>query len=505
MCADIRLFPGNPNDANREYLPEGIKGSDMVVNENGNNSQPYPAGLLECHGTIADQVEDTWYEYVPASYQGDKKVPLVFSMHGGLMSGWGQAVYTCWVQVAEREGFIVVFPNASKRRVWTIEIEAKKRAAITTPNEENAYLNAPPDDIADNHDIRFVLGLMEHIKSKYKIDETRVFMQGMSMGDLMTSQFTRHYGYLLAGSAGSGAPVDPGLLFSEDGQIKNAGGGVDIWQSRLELDAVAPHYHMETQQVVAKNLAYWKTVNQCEPIPQIKIIGEKNLAFFNGKAGHVVLCDVKNRDHGQTFDDAELVWDYLFSGASRGADGSIQHGETLLPRTGDTWALAAATDRSQVFFRNRLVAMDAPAIKHQKLKYHGLNGDSVVRDEYICVPLTMIAHVFGAELTFFDEGLSAELTLSTGVKLQIARGNTGCIVDGKVESMYCEAIWRGGFLYISLAWFCRRMYNMHVSICDGVLYATDHDAQLSLNMAVLIKELLQGKPQDATTAVEGEQ
>lgn len=22
--------------------------------------------------------------------------------------------------------------------------------------------------------------------------------------------------------------------------------------------------------------------------------------------------DVKNRDHGQTFDDAELVWDYLF-------------------------------------------------------------------------------------------------------------------------------------------------------------------------------------------------
>ena len=27
--------------------------------------------------------------------------------------------------------------------------------------------------------------------------------------------------------------------------------------------------------------------------------------------------DVKNRDHGQTFDDAEMVWDYLFSGVRK--------------------------------------------------------------------------------------------------------------------------------------------------------------------------------------------
>ena len=90
----IKLRPGTPDDANRDYLPESIKGSDIVVNENGNNSQPYPEGLREVTGTLADGVEDRWYEYVPAGYDGTQKVPLVVGVHGGLMTGWGHAIYT---------------------------------------------------------------------------------------------------------------------------------------------------------------------------------------------------------------------------------------------------------------------------------------------------------------------------------------------------------------------------------------------------------------------------
>lgn len=62
------IRPGTPDDDNREYLPEKIKGSDIVVNENGNNSQPYPERLKEFHGVIADGTQDEWYEYVPERY-----------------------------------------------------------------------------------------------------------------------------------------------------------------------------------------------------------------------------------------------------------------------------------------------------------------------------------------------------------------------------------------------------------------------------------------------------
>ena len=81
---------------------EIFSGTDMTVNENGNNSQVYPAGLQECTGVLADGLTDRWYEYVPAGYDGSKKVPLVVSNHGGLMNGWAQAVYSSWTLLAER-------------------------------------------------------------------------------------------------------------------------------------------------------------------------------------------------------------------------------------------------------------------------------------------------------------------------------------------------------------------------------------------------------------------
>ena len=43
----INLLPGIPDDDNRDYLPEYLKDSEIVVNENGNNSQVYPKRLEE--------------------------------------------------------------------------------------------------------------------------------------------------------------------------------------------------------------------------------------------------------------------------------------------------------------------------------------------------------------------------------------------------------------------------------------------------------------------------
>ena len=118
MEGNIRLLAGIPDDDNREYLPEKLKGSTIVVNENGNNSQVYPRNLRECQAKLIDDITDTWYEYVPDSYDPNRKTPLVFSMHGGIMTGWAQCVYTSWSLVADREGFIVVYPNAHRRRFW---------------------------------------------------------------------------------------------------------------------------------------------------------------------------------------------------------------------------------------------------------------------------------------------------------------------------------------------------------------------------------------------------
>ena len=116
--AKIHLLPGELNDENRDYLPQAIKGSTMVVNENGNNSQVYPKNLKEYRGDLlGDGITDTWYVYVPHSYDPQRKSPLVFGMHGGLMTGWGHSIYTSWTMVADREGLLCVFPDAHARGI----------------------------------------------------------------------------------------------------------------------------------------------------------------------------------------------------------------------------------------------------------------------------------------------------------------------------------------------------------------------------------------------------
>ena len=98
-----------------------------VVNFESMNRVPPMPQLREVRGEIVPGMENVWYEYVPNSYDPEKKTPLVVSMHGGLMTGWGQAVYTSWTLVADREGFIVVFPNAASKRMWMRSLPIKSR------------------------------------------------------------------------------------------------------------------------------------------------------------------------------------------------------------------------------------------------------------------------------------------------------------------------------------------------------------------------------------------
>lgn len=484
------IRPGVPDDDNRSYLPEHLKGSAIVVNENGNNSQPYPARLEECTGVIVDDSTDRWYTYVPESYDPGSPCPLVISLHGGLMTGWGQAVYSSWTNVADREGFIVVFPDAALRRFWLTEIAPQHVAALTTPNDEGLYLNVPPTSARDNHDIRLIRGLIDWAADTYAIDRERVFVQGMSMGDAMTSTFARRVGSMLAGASGSGGPVDPALLFGDDGEVINDAGPLPVWQSRLDLDEGPTLSEHDSAAIVRMNREYWLRVNGVDTLPAISVRGVDNFAFYRGTRADVVFRDVRNRDHGQTFDDAEIVWDYFFSGLRRASDGSILMGPTDLPREGDAFAIAVAEGCDRVWVSGARQSLSVPAFAWESAQYHGRGGDRLVRGSYLYVPLRFIARAFGASVESSDGGASVRLRLEDGRVLQFARGNVGYTVEGRVRAMYAEAVLRQGELCVALEWFAASVLNLHVSAHSGVLYVTDHHAQLSGNMAVLIRDLL---------------
>ncbi len=488
----IVLLPGDLNDENREYLPLAIKGSRMVVNENGNNSQVYPARLTEhTEALLEDGVQDTWYEYVPASYDPGKKTPLVFSMHGGLMTGWGQCIYTSWSHVADKEGFLCVFPNASAHKMWMIECDPDKVDEITAAapsGPDVPVLNRPTGRVEEFHDVRMVLKLLERMRQKYNIDETRVYIQGMSMGNAMASQVARYLGAHFAGAAGSGCPTNCKLLFDGENRLLNEGGPLDVWQSRLEYDCTPPHYGEDDKAVVLGNLNYWRRLNGALGLPEISIRGDKNLLFYRGEKAHVMLMDVWNRDHGQTFDDAQMVWDYLFSGVSKTADGVVHHTAAKRAFRPDENALAVTEGACRALVNGSLTPVGGRVFRREKLKYHGLGGGQLVRGSYLYAPAAFLAKAFGGQV--LRDGATAALRLADGRELTFAHGCIGCTIDDTVEAMHCEAVTVDGCLYLPVEWFCAALYDRHVSCYGDTLYATDHDARLSRYAAWILSDLL---------------
>ncbi|WP_425838841.1 hypothetical protein [Microbacterium sp. PA5] len=486
----IYLRPGIPDDDNREYLPESLKHSDIVVNENGNNSQPYPHRLIERREVVIDDVEDRWYVYVPESYRPDSPTPLIISLHGGMMTGWGQAVYSSWTAVADREGFIVVFPDAHARRFWTIDIAPARVEAITSPNPEGLFLHKPPASPEHNHDLRFLLALIDLTASEYSIDRGRIFMQGMSMGNAMATQFARYFGDTLAGVAGSGGLTDPALLFSERGEVDNTAGPVPVWESRLDLDMGPTHFTGDIPSAVVMNREYWLRVNGASALPAISVRGPDNIAFYRGELADVVFRDVRNRDHGQTFDDAELVWDHFFSGMRREPDGTVTRSEPLIPLRPDRFALGVAAGRDYAWMSGERVPMSTRAFAWDAVQYHGRGGSTLSRSRAVYAPLDLLAVAFDARLIATGEGDVATLVLSDGRSVQFARGAVACVVNNRVVAMDAEAVLRDGVLCISVEWFALNLMNLRASQHSDVVYVTDHHSLLSGNMARLLSDLL---------------
>ena len=108
-------------------------------------------------------------------------------------------------------------------------------------------------------------------------------MQGMSMGNIMTGQFARQYGDILAGAAGSGGPCELRNLYDQNGNILNKAGHLAIWQSRPEKNGLPPGKNYHEYTINKKNRLYWMQINGCGAVPQISIVGEDNFAFYRGK------------------------------------------------------------------------------------------------------------------------------------------------------------------------------------------------------------------------------
>ena len=133
-----------------------------------------------------DGIKRNYIVHIPPADKLQKPVPLLFHIHGGGGTAKGTAGLTFgrFNELADRDGFIVVYPNAIDKN-WN---DGRKLADVKA-SEENI------------DDVGFIIAIVNEIKQKYKIDTTRIFTTGMSNGGFMSARLLCDASELFRGGA----------------------------------------------------------------------------------------------------------------------------------------------------------------------------------------------------------------------------------------------------------------------------------------------------------------
>ena len=123
-----------------------------------------------------DGTERNFLVHVPETYDGSEPVPLVFMLHGS--TGTGQKFYNIsgWVQMADQEGFIAVFPTALE-----YPIEENNGRMSTKWSSEGLERDVVPGTVIKD-DVPFFYEMIDLCKKSFTIDEKSIYVSGFSNG-----------------------------------------------------------------------------------------------------------------------------------------------------------------------------------------------------------------------------------------------------------------------------------------------------------------------------------
>jgi len=120
--------------------------------------------LNRTNGTIvSSRVQREYLLHVPESYDSSTATALVLSLHGAMAWPALQSKISRWNDVADENGFIVVYPSGTGTgpKTWFMK-------GAQNPSEMP--------------DVVFVSQLIDTLEAKYNIDPARIYVNGLSNG-----------------------------------------------------------------------------------------------------------------------------------------------------------------------------------------------------------------------------------------------------------------------------------------------------------------------------------
>jgi polyhydroxybutyrate depolymerase len=135
----------------------------------------------------------TYLVHIPSGYKAETPLPLVVVIHGAFDTAEGMEKITRFSQLADREGFMVLYPNGMGLLGF-----------LQHWNAGHCCGKAADDQVDD---VGFVAAAIEDVCVRFKVDRDRIYMMGFSNGGMLTHRFAAERGDLLAAAAPMAASI----------------------------------------------------------------------------------------------------------------------------------------------------------------------------------------------------------------------------------------------------------------------------------------------------------
>jgi polyhydroxybutyrate depolymerase len=260
-----------------------------------------------------------YHIHLPSSFEGSSAFPLLIALHGRLGTGKKMIRQTDFNRIADREGFIVVYPEGFKRG-WA------DGRGISHADKRSV------DDVA------FIDRLVKTLQENFPIDPARITIAGHSNGGFMAQRLAIEIPHDFAAVAVVAASVSEWLA-----SRFTPGGTMPILFINGTADPVTPYLGGRQPGgarvlSVEDTVKMWVRFNGCKEAPEVLEIHESNneplvsVSTYGSckKHSHVKLYTIKGGGHvwpgepedisrsgaaktGQGVDASEEIWKFFES------------------------------------------------------------------------------------------------------------------------------------------------------------------------------------------------
>jgi polyhydroxybutyrate depolymerase len=270
--------------------------------------------------------------HLPPRAAAGKPLPLVVVIHGAFDTGKRMEALTGWSRIADREGFVVAYPNGmglfSLFRHW---------------NAGHCCGRAHASGVDD---VAFLEAVIADIQGRFSIDPARIYLMGNSNGGMLTHHLAaRHAGRFAAAAVVSGTIGGRPDAGSDVWQVPQPAVPLPIMLFHGRDDDIIPFAGGDdprdrdgrTHFSVADSARFWAAANGVSGEPETAELHGGRVAFSRwGGAddapvllyaiddwGHVWpgerTIDTERSPELAGFDAAELAWNF-FRGHTRTPD-----------------------------------------------------------------------------------------------------------------------------------------------------------------------------------------